>query len=111
MAGFPFETVIFKYFQEKADKSGHKEETSRYNVKVLWNGNVTLREREQRYHGKNINAEIKVMFDKRIPKPSPKILLIEREGDNYKVVNEVDDLPSKIAFYRLGLEETKRDTP
>lgn len=109
--GFPFDKVTFVYFEDRADHSGHKRPTGTYTVSVLWNGSLTLKEKEQRYHGTDVVAEIKIMFAKNIPKPTPKILIVKKDGKNYKPVNTPDDLTAKLAFYRIGLEETKKDTP
>lgn len=109
--GLVFEDLHFDFYLGKPDKSGIKEITETHTVKAIWNGNLTLQEREQRYSGKDVTAEIKILFNKRIPKPDPKNCLITRNGKLYRIVNQPDNIPSKMAFYVLGLEETKDSSP
>ena len=109
--GFPFTKVDLVYFEDEADESGFKKETSRVkNVDVIWNGNLTLMEKEQRYHGVSVDVEIKILF-KNITKPTPNNCMVEKEGKMYKVLNIPDDLKSQLRYYVIGLEETKRGYP
>ena len=113
--GFPFTKVDLVYFEDKADESGYKKETSRIkDVDVIWNGNLTLGEQNKyaadRYTGVNVDAEIKILF-KNITKPTPNNCMVEKDGKMYKVLNIPDDLKSQLRFYVIGLEETKRGYP
>ena len=109
--GIPFDTVTFDYYQGKPNNTGVKEKTGSYLVKVIWNGNLTLDERNQRYVGTNVVAEIKVLFNRKIPVPNPTNCFVVRQGKKYAIINKPDDIKAQLAFYILGLEETRKASP